>query len=242
MNESQKSILFDLPEAEKILRFLEKEEVNFKYCRLCDVVCEESHFSLKPHLKRREDLQIKESEDCSLSMIVFQSTPGDIKPELLKEKEKALKRKVKRIKLQIIGLAVSHENASTYPGKELTSVHKKRLQIRSIELEKSIFPIIQNYEVVEAILTDIIKVLEKKNHGDLHLMRKLKLIPLLIEICKRVSTCHKHEIKQLGKLLSLVIKIVATFSSIRENRNYMFHTNRLMPLMELFSWCLNRTT
>jgi hypothetical protein len=32
-------------------------------------------------------------------MIVFNSQPGDIKPELLKEKEKALKRKVKRIKL-----------------------------------------------------------------------------------------------------------------------------------------------
>ena len=103
MNESQKSILFDLQEAEKILRFLEKEEVNFKYCRLCDLVCEEIHFNLKPHLKRRDDLQIKESEDCSLSMIVFNSIPGDIKPELLKEKEKALKRKVKRIKLQIIG-------------------------------------------------------------------------------------------------------------------------------------------
>ena len=77
-------------------------------------------------------------------------------------------------------------------------MHKKRLQIRSIELEKSIFPVIQNYEVVEAILTDIIRVLERKNSGDLHLMRKLKLIPLLIEICKRVSTCHKAEIKQLG--------------------------------------------
>jgi hypothetical protein len=109
-------------------------------------------------------------------------------------------------------------------------------------LEKSIFPIIQNYEVVHVILTDIIRVLEKNNPGDLHLMRKLKLVPLLVEICKRVSTCHKNEIKLLGRLLSLVIKIIATFSSIRENRNYMFHTNRLMPLLELFSWCLNRTT
>jgi hypothetical protein len=60
-------------------------------------------------------------------MIVLNSTPGDITPELLKEKEKALKRKVKRIKQQIITQAVSHENASTYPGKELTSANKKRL-------------------------------------------------------------------------------------------------------------------
>jgi len=57
---------------------------------------------------------------------------------------------------------VSHENASTFPGKELTSTNKKRLQIRCMELEKSIYPLIQNYEVLEAILTDINKVLEKK--------------------------------------------------------------------------------
>jgi hypothetical protein len=29
-----------------------------------------------------------------------------------------------------------------------------------MELEKSVFPMIQNYEVVEAILNDIIKVME----------------------------------------------------------------------------------
>ena len=31
-----------------------------------------------------------------------------------------------------------------------------------MELEKSIFPLIHNYEVLEAILTDIIKVMDKK--------------------------------------------------------------------------------
>lgn len=57
---------------------------------------------------------------------------------------------------------MSHENASTYPGKELTSSNKKRLQIRCIELEKSIYPLIHNYEVVEAILSDVTKVIEQK--------------------------------------------------------------------------------
>ena len=95
-------------------------------------------------------------------MLIFTSTPGDITPELQKEKEKALKRKVKRIKQHINSQAVSHENASTYPGKELTSSNKKRLQIRCMELEKSIYPMIQNYDVLEAILNDINKVLEKR--------------------------------------------------------------------------------
>lgn len=52
-------------------------------------------------------------------MLVFHSVPGSIENELIKEKEKALKRKVKRIKQQINNTTVTHENASTYPGKEL---------------------------------------------------------------------------------------------------------------------------
>lgn len=111
-----------------------------------------------------------------------------------------------------------------------------------MELEKSIYPIIQNYDVLEAILNDIIKVLEKRQQADLHLMRKLKFMPLLVDICKRVSTCERREIKQLGLLLSLVIKIISTFSELSQNRNYMYQTNRLMPLLELLNWCLLRTT
>jgi len=52
-------------------------------------------------------------------MVQFNSIPGSIEAELIKEKDKALKRKVKRIKQQINATAVTHENASTYPGKEL---------------------------------------------------------------------------------------------------------------------------
>jgi hypothetical protein len=105
-----------------------------------------------------------------------------------------------------------------------------------------VFPQIQNYETVEAILNDVIKVLEMKNMADLHIMRKLKFIPTLIDICKRISMCPRQELKHLGKTLGLVIKIIQQFCSTRENRNYMLQTNRLMPLIELFNWCLNRST
>jgi len=121
----------------------------------------------------------------------------------------------------MIDSAVTHENASTYPGKELTSSNKKRLQIRCMELEKSVYPIIQNFQLVEDILTDVIKVLEKKSPADLHLMRKLKFMPTLVEICKRISLATKAQMKLIGRLLSLVVKIISQFCSIRENRNYM---------------------
>jgi hypothetical protein len=51
-------------------------------------------------LKKREELQIKEQEDLMLSMLVMNSIPGDIEEELKLEKEKALKRLVRRLKTQ----------------------------------------------------------------------------------------------------------------------------------------------
>jgi len=166
-------------------------------------------------------LGITERDDLQLSLLVLTSIPGDIDNELRIEKEKALRRLVKRLKIEINSIAVTHENASTYPGRELNSAHKKRLQIRCMELEKTVIPMINNYETVEAILADVQKVLAKRNLADLHLMRKLKFIPVLVEICKRISVCPKNEIKMLGKVLSPIIKIVMTFCTLRENRNYM---------------------
>lgn len=61
---------------------------------------------------------------------------------------------------------------------------------------------------MEAILNDVIKVLELKKIADLHLMRKLKFIPTLIDMCKRISMCPRQELKHLGKALGLVIKII----------------------------------
>lgn len=53
----------------------------------------------KNHKKQREDLGIKEFEDHCFSVLNFSSQPGDISKELIKEKEKALKRKVKRLRV-----------------------------------------------------------------------------------------------------------------------------------------------
>ena len=153
IDDSQKSIIFDKDkDSQAVLKYLEVNELKFKYCRLCEVAiyseysassdAEEAksssaiteHFVSKTHLRKRDGLLIKESEDLAYSLLVFISFPGDIEVELRKENEKALKRKVKRLKQMMSTLAVSHENASTYPGKELKSQNKNRLQIRCIEL------------------------------------------------------------------------------------------------------------
>lgn len=142
----------------------------------------------------------------------------------------------------MIAQAVSHESASYNPGKEYNSPNKKRLQILCIDLEKQVIPIINNYETLENILKELIKILDMRKQADLHLMRKLKYIPILIEICKRISVCHKNEFKHLGRVLEFVIKVINIFCGLRENRNYMLQTNRMLALIELLNWCLNRPT
>ena len=74
------------------------------------------------------------------------------------------------------------------------------------------------------------------------LFRKLKFIPILIDICKRILICPKQEFKHLGKVIEQTIKIISIFCTHRENRNYMLQTNRILPLMDLLTWCLNRPT
>ena len=80
-----------------------------------------------------------------------------------------------------------------------------------VDLEKQVIPIINNYEALESTLKEILKILDMRKHTDLHIMRKLKYIPILIEICKRISVCHKNEFKNLGKILDYVVKIINIF-------------------------------
>ena len=94
--------------------------------------------------------------------------------------------------------------------------------------------------MLESNLKEIHKLLLIKNQGDLMLFRKLKFIPTLIDICKRIQICPKPEIKQLGRVIEWAIKIISVFCTQRENRNYMLQTNRIVPLFDLLLWCLAR--
>jgi hypothetical protein len=91
----------------------------------------------KHHRKLKEDHGIKDLEDNCFSILLFSSTPGDISKELIKEKEKALRRKVKKIKVQLQQMAVSHENAGCQQAwKDYSSLNKNSLRIKCLDLEK----------------------------------------------------------------------------------------------------------
>jgi hypothetical protein len=114
-NDSQKSIMLDFHDSQRVVSFLEQQELTFYYCRLCEGLIYDTqgktydevknsiaeHFGSKSHIKIREDNNIKEVEDLCFSMMMVQSAPGDIQDEVRKEKEKALKRSAARLKKQI---------------------------------------------------------------------------------------------------------------------------------------------
>lgn len=93
-------------------------------------------------------------------------------------------------------MAVPHENAGCQQAwKDYSSLHKKTLQIRCLDLEKQVNPVIRDYDALEQNLKEIHKLMKVKNQGDLMLFRKLRFIPTLIDICKRILICQKQEVK-----------------------------------------------
>lgn len=112
-NETQKAILLEFPEAQRVITYLEQAELYFYFCRLCECLVVEGkpseevrvaineHFQSKAHLRFREDNGIKEAEDICFSILQVSSVPGDIAEEVRKEKEKALKRSAAKLKKQI---------------------------------------------------------------------------------------------------------------------------------------------
>ena len=57
-------------------------------------------------------------------------------------------------------MAVSHDNASCmHPWRDYSSLNKKALQIKSLDLEKQVNPVIRDYEALEQNLKEIQKLL-----------------------------------------------------------------------------------
>lgn len=212
-----------------------------RWCQLCNLILSDDisntdHLSTKVHKKFKSLYGLSATED----IITFQSgDPGN--EELKAERLNAYKKRCKKIKQTMATKALKHETAAIV-GKETTSPNKQRLQKLCIELEKQILPQIKDYGLLENTLKESIKLLEQRREADLHIMRQLKFVPLLMEICKKLSTCHRNEINDILKILDFSSNLLSLFCGLVDNRTYMLTTNRLIPLVDLLLWCLNRPT
>jgi hypothetical protein len=53
---------------------------------------------------------------------------------------------------------------------------------------------------------------------------------------------HKNDLEELMSIINLGINIILHFIELEENRIYMLVTNKLLGLIDLLVWCLNRPT
>jgi hypothetical protein len=198
----------------------------------------EDHIASKYHRKVKTQYLLTSTDDVNC-ILEFKSS--DALSKLKAERLNTLKKRFKKIKQRMLVKALKHETICQM-GKDASSVNKQRLQKLCLDLDKQVNPQIKDYDLVDNTLKDIIKVLDNQREADLHIMRQLKFIPILMEICKRTTVCHKNEINSLLRLLDTVIKIITKFAGLLDNRTYMLLTNRLVSLVDLLIWCLNRPT
>jgi hypothetical protein len=231
--------------SESVSKLLENNSIMVKWCKLCNVIIPNDqdsslHVSKPEHKKLKTEYGMSLTDDSTLIM-VFQSLPGDISEDLKNERVNSIKLRLKKVKQKLSLRAIKHENFWTYK-QDFPSINKQRIQKISFDIEKQVFPNIKDYDQLETNLKEMIKILEQKKQNDLHIMRQLKIINCLVEVLKKPAVCHKSEIKNLGKIIELVVKILMYFSSSLENRNYMVVTNRMTVIADLLLWVLNKPT
>ena len=230
---------------ENLANILEKNQISIRWCKICNMILPSeqepnAHIKSPEHQKLVKEYNLSMQEELNTIML-FKSIPGNINEELKSERMNAIKLREKKLKQKMALKAVKHENYRTYK-QDFPSPNKQRLQKLSFEIEKQIFPIIKDYDSLENSLKELIKILDQKKQNDLNILRQTRVIYSLVEVLKKPASCHKSEMKSLGKILQLILKILYSFSSLLENKNYMIVTNRISIMADLLLWVLNKPT
>ena len=226
-----------------LVNILEKNQISIRWCKICNMILP-SDLEPATHIKGIEHQKLVKEYGLSIqeesnTIMLFKSIPGNINEELKNERMNAIKLREKKLKQKMALKAVKHENYRNYK-QDFPSCNKQRIQKLSFDIEKQLFPNIKDYDVLESLLKDLIKILDQKKQNDLNLLRQNRVIYSLVEVLKKPASCHKSEMKSLGKILELILKILYMFSSLLENKNYMIVTNRVSVLADLLLWVLNK--
>ena len=81
---------------------------------------------------------------------------------------------------------------------------------------------IKDYDAIENSLKELIKILDQKRQNDLNILRQTRVIYSLVEVLKKPASCHKSEMKSLGKILELILKILYSFLLVLDTSSCLF--------------------
>ncbi|KRX04677.1 hypothetical protein PPERSA_09469 [Pseudocohnilembus persalinus] len=219
---------------------LENPNQQYKWCSICDItlpncVSIQEHLQSKPHKKTKNMYSLSQTDDSN-SIICFQHIE-----ELNNERLSLLKKKCKKIKQRMAVKCMKHEKACII-GKESTSPNKLRIQKICLDLEKLCNQQMTNYELMENCFKELIKVLDQRKEADLHVLRQVRFIPILIDIFKKVTIIQKNEINDFVKILEISCIVLQIFCGQIDNRTYLILSNRPLAIIELLNWALHRPT
>ena len=223
-----------------LLDKLDKSSSKVKFCKLCNTILQNefeanNHILSKDHKKIKIEYNLADKDDTEF-IIVFIS---EVSEELKTQRINSIKLKFKKIKQKIALKSLKHDNWTSLKTDTMQSTNKQRILKVCFDIEKLINQNSREFEVIELNLKELLKILEQKKQSDLHLIRSQKIILHIFDLMKKPPFSHKSEIKAIGKVLEIGIKILMIFMSLRENKNYLIMTNRICICVDLLLWILN---
>eukprot|EP00743_Colponemidia_sp_Colp-15_P003156 GILK01003409.1.p1 GENE.GILK01003409.1~~GILK01003409.1.p1 ORF type:complete len:917 (+),score=221.09 GILK01003409.1:142-2751(+) len=206
------------------------------WCRFCYETCCELEIDSHLNSNKHESILARtdpSDPDISNPLILLPDEPVAAEKRLLKERERLIKKRATIIKNRLIANARLHEQACG--SVEYPSPNKPRLSKLMTDLEKQVQRKDPDPDAIENLLRDILKVFESKREADMHVWRQLRGIPVLVDLCSNVIGNQL-----LAKVSIFVVKLLSVLCNSVHNRTYMLLTNRLVPLVDLMVWCLEK--
>lgn len=221
------------PEAKQSSEQGHKKNTEVCFCSLCDAPLAENetpemHLGSKGHKRLKTHYGLTFSEDTNSVVFISQTDLAAERLRLLRLKSKKIKQQLATKSFGNEGLFVTKETGS--------SLNKPRLQKLTLEFEKGLQGPVKDYELLNTILLDIGKIIEKNVESDLHVLRQVRFVGLFVELIKSVSTTPKIRILQLTELFNQHYKTFAKLALLKETRSYLLLTNRALPLVDFLTW------
>lgn len=206
------------------------QKTKFPYCKICQEIVKnvEQHLISKNHSKLLSVSTRKSYDENNIMTLVGEN-------KVVQQRFSALKRKCKKIK-QCIQIKHFKDDEIIFKNEYFNSSNKTRLYKLTLDLEKLVPEQKQNYDMINSIFKEIHKLVDKHNENDLHILRSNRFISIFIDFIKKSHFCSKFDFPYFIKILNDHFSILSKLCLIKENRNYLYFTNRVIPLVELFSW------
>ncbi|CAD8184012.1 unnamed protein product [Paramecium pentaurelia] len=206
----------------------EEEPQFFKLCQICNSIIENEDDN--KHIQSKSHKQTKQYYNLTATQNDILVVKGS-KDEISQNRFQSIRKRCQKIKQKIQQKSLQLENMNIYCYKEPgNSYNRQRIQKLSNDLDKLLNYQIKDLYQIEQQMKELLKLVNQET--DLINLRQMKFIQIVIEVFKKISSCHKNEYTQYLKIIGVATEIVYQFCSVYNNRTYMLASNKLLPIID----------